>query len=85
MDSRKCQTATASPAEPGELPVGLGWTQQRCHHGQSGDAGMIFAGPCDPEIPSSKAKVMAIDFAVAEYFCDMRLAHIRRGQNRHTT
>ena len=23
MDSRKCQTATASPAEPGELPVGL--------------------------------------------------------------
>jgi hypothetical protein len=25
MDSRKCQTATASPAEPGELPVGLGF------------------------------------------------------------
>jgi hypothetical protein len=24
MDSRKCQTATASPAEPGELPIGLG-------------------------------------------------------------
>jgi len=24
MDSRKCQTSTASPAEPGELPVGLG-------------------------------------------------------------
>jgi hypothetical protein len=23
MDSRKCQTATASPAEPGELPGGL--------------------------------------------------------------
>jgi hypothetical protein len=23
MDSRKCQTATASPADPGELPVGL--------------------------------------------------------------
>jgi len=23
MDSRKCQTATASPAEPGELPIGL--------------------------------------------------------------
>jgi hypothetical protein len=28
MDSRKCQTATASPAEPGELPIGLGWLQQ---------------------------------------------------------
>ena len=24
MDSSKCQTATASPAEPGELPIGLG-------------------------------------------------------------
>jgi len=24
MDSRKCQTSTASPAEPGELPVALG-------------------------------------------------------------
>jgi hypothetical protein len=24
MDSRKCQTPTASPAEPGELPVELG-------------------------------------------------------------
>ena len=24
MDSRKCQTATATPAKPGELPVGLG-------------------------------------------------------------
>jgi hypothetical protein len=23
MDSSKCQTATASPAEPGELPIGL--------------------------------------------------------------
>jgi hypothetical protein len=23
MDSRKCQTATASPAEPGELPIGV--------------------------------------------------------------
>jgi hypothetical protein len=23
MDSRKCQTATATPAEPGELPVGI--------------------------------------------------------------
>jgi len=23
MDSRKCQTAAASPAEPGELPFGL--------------------------------------------------------------
>jgi hypothetical protein len=23
MDSRKCQTATASPAKPGELPIGL--------------------------------------------------------------
>lgn len=23
MDSRKCQTPTASPAEPGELPIGL--------------------------------------------------------------
>jgi len=24
MDSRKCQTATATPAKPGELPFGLG-------------------------------------------------------------
>jgi hypothetical protein len=24
MDSRKCQTVTATPAKPGELPVGLG-------------------------------------------------------------
>jgi len=24
MDSRKCQTAAASPAKPGELPIGLG-------------------------------------------------------------
>jgi hypothetical protein len=24
MDPLKCQTATASPAEPGELPIGLG-------------------------------------------------------------
>ena len=23
MDSRKCQTVTATPAKPGELPVGL--------------------------------------------------------------
>lgn len=23
MDSRKCQTSTASPAQPGELPFGL--------------------------------------------------------------
>jgi hypothetical protein len=25
MDSRKCQTLTATPAKPGELPVGLDW------------------------------------------------------------
>jgi len=24
MESRKCQTAAASPAKPGELPIGLG-------------------------------------------------------------
>ena len=28
MDSRKCQTATASPAEPGELPIGLAMPEQ---------------------------------------------------------
>jgi hypothetical protein len=28
MDSCKCQTATASPAEPGELPFGLGYRSQ---------------------------------------------------------
>jgi hypothetical protein len=29
MDSRKCQTTTASPAEPGELPFGLGSSKSR--------------------------------------------------------
>jgi hypothetical protein len=37
MDSRKCQTSTASPAEPGELPVALAFDPDR-------DAILLVAG-----------------------------------------
>ena len=30
MDSRICQTSTASPAEPGELPIGLDKCEKSC-------------------------------------------------------
>jgi hypothetical protein len=30
MDSRKCQAATASPAQPGDLPIGLDKSGKEC-------------------------------------------------------
>ncbi len=35
MDCRKCQTATASPAEPGGLPWQASWTRGRRRAGRS--------------------------------------------------
>ena len=32
MHSRNYQTATASPVEPGELPIGLGLVRNDCFH-----------------------------------------------------
>ncbi len=32
MDSRKCQTSTAAPAKPGDLPIGLGNIALRMGH-----------------------------------------------------
>jgi len=47
MDSRKCQTVTATPAKPGELPVGLefapSYPESACDHNPfSGD--LIYHG-----------------------------------------
>jgi len=49
VDFRKCQTSTASPAEPGELPVGLAGERDDLFEIAEGSADMFqpFTSPGD--------------------------------------
>jgi hypothetical protein len=60
MDSRKCQTSTASPAEPGELPVALGSEVSL----QNNFGGLTFR-PFDDDDRPRRGKEIEIGFILA--------------------